>query len=98
MYIISVMIFTFSLRDFGHPNSLKSQFGHPVMKILAKSLISTFMNYKYPINPSNAEVPFVKKYKDAKIFGKSAKPCHVGIHWKALAKYSRMSTHLPRFQ
>ena len=32
------MIFTFSLRDFGHPQFLKSQFGHPVMKILAKCL------------------------------------------------------------
>ena len=38
MYIISVMIFTFSNRDFGHPKFLKSQCGHPVMKILAKSL------------------------------------------------------------
>ena len=38
MYIISVMIFTFSIRNFGHPKFLKSQFGHPVMEILAKSL------------------------------------------------------------
>ena len=38
MYIISVMSFTFSIRDFGHPKFLKSQFGHPVVKILAKSL------------------------------------------------------------
>ena len=38
MYIISVMILTFSIRDFGHPEFLKSQFGHPVKKILAKSL------------------------------------------------------------
>ena len=37
LYIISVMIFNFSIRDFGHPKFLKSQFGHPVMKILAKS-------------------------------------------------------------
>ena len=37
MYINSVMIFTLSIRDFGHPQLLKSQFGHPVMKILAKS-------------------------------------------------------------
>ena len=42
MYIISVMIFTFSMRDFGHPQFLKSRFGHPVMKLLAKSL--TMMN------------------------------------------------------
>ena len=39
MYIISVMIFTFSIRDFGHPEFLKSQCGHPFnMNILAKSL------------------------------------------------------------
>ena len=37
--IISVMILTFSIRDFGHPKFLKSQFRHPVMKILAKSLL-----------------------------------------------------------
>ena len=40
MYIISVTIFTFSIKDFGHPKFLKSQFGHPVMRILAKSLLS----------------------------------------------------------
>ena len=33
-----------------------------------------------------------------KYFGKSSKPCHVGIHWKVLAEYSQMSTHLPGFQ
>ena len=37
MYIVSGMIFTFSIRDFGHPQFLKSQFGHPVMRILSKS-------------------------------------------------------------
>ena len=39
MYVISGMIFIFSIRDFGHPKCLKSQFEHPVMKILAKSLL-----------------------------------------------------------
>ena len=34
------MIFIFSISDFGHPKLLKSQYGHPVMKILAKSLPS----------------------------------------------------------
>ena len=29
---------------------------------------------------------------------KPSKPCHVGIHWKALAEYFHMSTHLPGFQ
>ena len=37
------MIFTFSIRDFGHPKFLKSQFGHPVMKILAMSLDGVIM-------------------------------------------------------
>ena len=38
MYIISVVIFTFSISDFGHPQFLKSLFGHPDMKVLAKYL------------------------------------------------------------
>ena len=42
MYIvISLMIFTFSIRDFGHSKFLKSQCVHPFMKILAKSLTGT---------------------------------------------------------
>ena len=31
-------------------------------------------------------------------FLKPSKPCHVGIHWIALAEFSQMSTHIPRFQ
>ena len=31
-------------------------------------------------------------------FWKPNKPCHVGIHWKAVAKFSKMSTHLPGFR
>ena len=46
MYIISVMLFTFSTRDFGHPKFFKSQFGHPVMKIMAKSLCIGIASYK----------------------------------------------------
>ena len=41
-------------------------------------------------NPSKA-----KKSID---FLKQSKPCHVGIHQIALAKYSQMNTHLPGFQ
>ena len=33
-----------------------------------------------------------------KDFWKSSKPCHVGTHWKALAEYSQMSTHLLGFR
>ena len=37
------------------------------------------------------------KAEELKRFWKSSKPCHVGIHLKALAEYSQMSTHLPGF-
>ena len=33
-----------------------------------------------------------------KDFWKQSKHCHVGIHWKALAEYSRMSPHAPVFR
>ena len=33
-----------------------------------------------------------------KDFWKPSEPCHVGIHWIALAGHSQMSTHLPGFQ
>ena len=50
MNIISVMIFNFSISDFGHPRFLKSQFGHPVnMKILAKSLLVSLQNIIHSI-------------------------------------------------
>ena len=38
MYIICVMIFTFSIREFEHPKFLKSQFGHPVMEVSVLTL------------------------------------------------------------
>ena len=49
MFKISVMIFIFSIRDFGHPKFLKSWFGHPdpVMKILAKSLGKSTPMYNF---------------------------------------------------
>ena len=62
MYIIIMMIFTYSIWDFGHPRFLKSQFGHPVMKILAKSLILLLHNRHgttFMVNPSNAEATYV---------------------------------------
>ena len=45
--------------------------------------------------PSNAEATWNRPRKD---FWKPPKPCHVGIHWKALAEYSQMGTHVPAFQ
>ena len=38
------------------------------------------------------------KAQERKDFWKTSKPCHAGTHWIALAEYSHMSTHLPRFQ
>ena len=38
------------------------------------------------------------KAQGQKDFCKSSKPCQCGIHWKALAEYSQVSTHLPWFQ
>ena len=38
------------------------------------------------------------KAQGRKDFWKPSKPCHVGIHWIALAEYSQMSTHVPGFQ
>ena len=32
------------------------------------------------------------------IFEKTPKPCHVGIHLKALAKYSQLNNQVPGFQ
>ena len=38
------------------------------------------------------------KAQGRKYFQKPSKPCHVGIHWKALAEDFHMSTHLPGFR
>ena len=67
-------------------------------------------NWQSLLNPSNAEASsvqstrmqtsrrFSKILSNAKNFWKPSKPCHVGIHWKALAEYFQLSTHLPGFQ
>ena len=52
---------------------------------------------KQKVNPFHAEATFVHGRK-CKKFWKSFKPCHVGIHWKALAEYYQMSTHMPWFK
>ena len=38
------------------------------------------------------------KAQGCKDFGKTFKPCHVGIHRKGLPKYSQTNTHVPGFQ
>ena len=49
-----------------------------------------YVHFSY-FNPRN-QVP---KHND---FLKLSRPCHVGIHWIALAEYTQMSTHMPGFQ
>ena len=47
-------------------------------------------------------LPMLKLYSPkaqrCKNLWKTSKPCHVGTHWKALAEYSQMSTHMPGFR
>ena len=38
------------------------------------------------------------KAQGCKDFCKTSKPCHAGIHSKALAEYSQINTHVPGFQ
>ena len=52
--------------------------------------------------PTLSTLPMLRlllsKAQERKEFWKPSKPCHVGIHWIALAEYSQESTHLPGFQ
>ena len=50
------------------------------------------------IYPSNAKASFIQAQGSCKLFWKPSKPCHVCIHWKALAEYSQMITYVPGFQ
>ena len=43
------------------------------------------------VNPSNAEATFIQSTRMQRFW-------HVGIHWKALAEYSQMSTYMPGFR
>ena len=38
------------------------------------------------------------KAQGRKDLWKLFKPCQIGIHWKALAEFSKMPTHVPGFQ
>ena len=56
-------------------------------------------NLKNPhqVNPSKAEASFIQNTRKHRIL-KSPKPCHIDIHWIALAEYSQISTNEPEFQ
>ena len=73
---------------------------HKFKKILKKSCrfsCDQHFSIKHFLNPSNAETTFIQNTMTQN-FWKPSKPCHVGIHWKALAEYSQMSTHLLGFR
>ena len=54
MYVVSMITYYFSVRGFGHPVFLKPHFGHPVMKILAKTLdVSRTINFYNEVNLFN---------------------------------------------
>ena len=50
------------------------------------------------INPCDAEFTFLFKVQHHKNSLQLPKPCHVGIHLKALAEHYQMSTIVPGFQ
>ena len=50
------------------------------------------------LNPSDAEVTFIQGTRMQSFFWKPFKPCHVGIHLKALTEFSHMSTYMPGFE
>ena len=50
------------------------------------------------VNSSNILRLLSSKVQGHRYFWKPSKPFHVGVQWKALAEFSRMSTHIPGFQ
>ena len=62
--MVSMMTYFFSTRGFGHPVFSKPHFGHPVMKILAKTLAVTHLDLVQPLLPQAAVWPVPgHKYK-----------------------------------
>ena len=62
---------------------------------LFRENISTTGHHPYAITLPMLRL-LMSKAHGPKDFGNSSKPYHVGIHWKDLAEYSRVSTHVPR--
>ena len=73
-----------------HPSSLNSTF------LQISSLTYTCLQTSLLTLPMLRQFSSITQW--CKDFLKSSKPCHVGIHWIALAEYSQMRTHVPGFQ
>ena len=65
--------------------------------IVPQQPISPRLWLRMSISPKPMLRLLSSKAQGRKYFWKPSKPCHVSIHWKALAEYSHMSTHLPGF-
>ena len=70
------------------------------VKLAARTLMKSTINHwsllyvvRIWLDPFVAEIAFSRPQKSLKI----SKPCHVGIHWKALPEHYRMSTNVPGF-
>ena len=68
--------------------------------ILTK-FFAVWYNIDFFLNDTILPLPMLRllssKAHGCNDFWKTPKPCHVGIHWIALAEYSQMSTHMPGF-
>ena len=60
-------------------------------------ILLTIDIYQTLFNPSKAEATSVQEQGCKDDWKTSKHPCHVVIHWKALAEYSQMSIHVPGF-
>ena len=73
-----------------HPNQINS---------LQELSCWTLLYLECAHGPTSLTHPILSsKAQGCKYIWKPSKPCHVGIHWIDLAKYSQMSTHMPGFQ
>ena len=67
--------------------------------LTGESIVRKIFEEEMLINSSNAEATFVQYTRMQKIVKIiQTKSCSVGIHCKALAEYSQMSTHFPGFR
>ena len=61
--------------------------------LITKSLYTILLH----LNASNVKVTFPQRTRVQRFF-KTAKPCHIGIHWIALTVYSQIGTNVRGFQ
>ena len=95
-YLLRANMYSSAKRDISYISYLsKPLIGGRLLTVLQYKPVSRSRMHA-DINPSNAsEATFDRS---TRLFWKLSKPCHIGIHWIALAEFSQMSTHVPGFQ